>query len=1043
MPLTTIQTAFVAGEISPELFGRVDLAKYHQGASTMRNFFVNYRGGAASRAGTAYVGMCKQPGTAAAPRDIPFQFSLTQGYALEFGDNYMRVKFQGAYVTEAQNAITGITQAVPGVFSYANTNYTLANGDWIYVTGVGGIANFNGLTWIVESVSGDNFTVTDLFGNPVDTTAFPAYTSGGMLARIFTQATPYAAVDLPYLKFTQSADTMTLVCVNTTTSTEYAPYELKRLGATDWTLTQDSFGASIGAPTGVTVTAQSSTTVSTWYSYVVTAVDAQTGEESVASVSAGVENNDIAVYAGSNTITWNPVDGAGSYNVYKATPSYGAGVPVGVLYGYAGSSLGPTFTDTNITADFTTVPPVHTDPFARGAIVSVAVSAQGASYTQATVGYTVNSSTGSGFVGSPIIIGGKLAAFLVVTGGANYKSGDSITITDSGSGSGATVTLTIGPASGTYPSTVAYYQQRRFYGSSLNNPDTYWATQPGAFLNMDSSTPVSDADAIVGTPWAQQVNGLQFLVPMPGGLVVLTGKGAWQLNGGNSAAITPADQDANPQAYNGCNNIVPPITINYDILYVQSKGSVVRDLSYNFFVNIYTGTDMTVLSSQLFTNRTILQWAWAEEPYKLVWAVRDDGIMLSLTYLKEQDVYAWTRHDTNGLFIGVCSITEPPVDALYLIVKRFVNGRWNYYSERMNDRTWESVEECWCVDCGLAYPMGYPDATLTPAAANGTQNISGTIVIVGGVNYTNPTIRAVDPTNAGSGATFSTTVVGGVITEIVPVTTGQNYAGGTQLVITDATGSGAVAQPIITNEIDFKASGAVFSSETVGSVIRVGGGVANVTNYISPTEVVADIVEPITVTVPNDPSNTPVPAASGDWTLTAPTTVVSGLNHLEGLTVAILADGSVLPNQTVANGSVTLPQPYSAIIVGLPFTAQLQTLYLDPPGQPTTPQSRRKNIYSLAVRASASRGMQCGANQPDASTQPSAATIPWTNMKKLKERSATVHAGRSIPLFTGDSFINIPANWDSKGQLAIQQTYPLPANILGCVAYYQVGDTPG
>jgi hypothetical protein len=74
----------------------------------------------------------------------------------------------------------------------------------------------------------------------------------------------------------------------------------------------------------------------------------------------------------------------------------------------------------------------------------------------------------------------------------------------------------------------------------------------------------------------------------------------------------------------------------------------VRDLSYNFYVNIYTGTDMTVLSNHLFADRTLREWAYAEEPYKIVWAVRDDGILLGYTYMKDQEVYAWTRHDTQG-----------------------------------------------------------------------------------------------------------------------------------------------------------------------------------------------------------------------------------------------------------------------------------------------------------------------------------------------------------------------------------------------------------
>ena len=1153
MPTVSIQSSLAAGELAPSLLGRVDLQKYTSGTSTCRNFFVNYRGGVESRAGLAYVGTCKQPGTSAPPRDIPFQFSITQGYVLEFGDYYMRVKYNGAYVTESPETISGITQANPAVININSHGYSV--GDWIYIENIVGMTYFNGLTWIVSSVVDTNhIEVTDLFGNSVNSTLFPAYVSGGTAARIYTNTSaPYAAVDLPYLKYTESADTMTLTCVNTATQTQYPPYELARISNTDWTFTQSTFSATISAPTGLSGNPSSSSTQTTWYSYVVTAVNDNTGEESVASAPCYVYNNDIAQYSGSNNLVWNSVSGATSYKVYKATPSYAAQVSASSLYGFVGYALGEAFTDTNITADFTQVPPTHNNPFAIGAITAVNITAQGdGNYDQTTVGYTVSTSTGSGFAGTPIVSNGKIVGFNIQNGGQNYAPTDTITFTDSGggkatgtmtftanpspgsnvvylnnlslswvaapattqqtaiqgsseltcqetadflnstletswavasysasgnvltitykqpgtagngytlqnssapvtfsgttltgggtAGTGATGTLSIGVTTGTYPSVCAYYQQRRVYGSSLNYPDEYWMSKPGLFKNFDVSTPTVADDSISGSPWSQQVNGIQWLVPMPGGLVVLTGKGAWQVTGGSQAAITPSNQDAIPQAYNGVNNLVPPITINYDILYVQAKGSIVRDLSYNFFVNIYTGTDLTVLSNHLFLGNTITQWAWSEEPYKIVWAVRDDGILLSLTYLKEQDVYAWTRHDTNGLFVSVASVTEPPVDAVYVITKRYVQGAWRYYSERMDNRIWNNVEDSFCADSALTNTINYPNATLTPAVSTGTNNISSVLVINGGKNYTSPKITAVDSTGSGSNATFTATVSSGVITAITPTTDGQNYTPGyTELVITDSTGSGAIAQPIITNNVNFVASSSVFTSANVGDVIRVGGGKATVTSYVSGTEVVANITQPITQTVPNDPNNLPVPAAPNNWSISTPITTVTNLNHLEGLEVCILADGSVVPNQTVTNNSITLPYAASKIVIGLPYVCQVQTMYLDYPGQSTI-QNRRKNITSVGVRVANTRGIQIGADQPDASAQQNNATIPWTNMQEIKERNNLVSAGSAVPLYTGDHFKNITSGWDVRGQIAIQQTYPLPATILAVMAYWTPGD---
>ena len=1065
MGFSSMQHGFSAGEFSPRLFGRNDLAKYAMGCSTLRNFFVDYRGGASSRAGCAYIGMCKQgaPNTGGTatdnpPRDITFQFNISQGYALEFGDEYMRIKSNGAYVVETGKNISAATTANPLVLTV--TSHGFLNGDWVYISDMGGMTELNGLTWIVTGAATNTIQVTTLFDVTVNSTNFSIYTSGGTAARIYTVASPYAAIDLPFLKFTQSADTMTLTCVNQDTNTEYPSYQLVRQGATDWVFTEDSFASSISAPTAVAVTANSSGATTTFYSYVVTAVSGLTGEESVASTPGTVKNNDISVNAGSNVITWTGTTGATSYNIYSTIPSYNAAVPAGSSFGYLGTAFGNQFVDTNIIADFTTVPPVHKNPFARGNIASVTPTNTGGSYTQTDVGYNITTSTGSGAVILPIVTNGNVVGYIVQNGGSNYDDSDTITITSSGSGHDATAILNIGPQSGTYPGTCAYFQQRRAYAFTLNQPDTYFMSQPGAFNNMDSSIPTTDSDSIIGSPWAQQINGIQFLVPMPGGLVILTGEGAWQLSGGQGGALTPISQEATPQAYNGCHFHIPPIVVNYDILYVQSKGSIVRDLAYNFFVNIYTGTDMTVLSNHLFDFHQLQQWDYAEEPFKIVWAVRDDGVMLSLTYLKEQDVYGWARHDTNGLFIGACSVTEPPVDAIYIITRRYIEGEgeWVYYSERMDDRNWLTVEDCFCVDAGLTLPMTFPNAVLTPAAANGTNNISALNIISGGTGYTAPTILASDPTKEGTGFEATVTVTGGIITGYTITDEGEGYQPGTEIIISDSTGSGGVISPIITNNVTFTTSASVFDSDNEGDVIRIGhnnvspsasfsivpngGGKAVITEYVSGTEVVANIIEPITNILPNDPNDTPVPVNPDYWSLSTPVTSVSGLNHLEGMEVAILADGSVVANQIVEDGSIDLPAAYSSVTVGLPFTAQLQTLYLDPPS-PMTTQGKRKNIQAVTVRVQNSRGLFVGTNQPDASTQPNGQAPEWTGLYEMKQRNATQVPGSAIPLYTGDLRELVAGDWKKPGQIAIQSQYPIGLNILAIIPEWQIGDNNG
>jgi hypothetical protein len=1152
LTIPIIETSFNSGELSPSLYGRVELPKWHSGCSVARNMVVNYKGGLFSRAGTAEVGICKQPASATStpPRIIEFRFNIYQSYILEFGDYYMRVVVDGAYVTEAAFNISAISTANPGVFTVPGHNYV--NGDWIFLNAILGPITLNGIIAIVQNVAGNNFNLTDPFGQGISTLGLPAYTGGGTIARIYRLATPYAAVDLPYLKFTQSADVMTLCLVNQVTLTEYPTQELTRLAANSWTLTPPAIASSIGPPLSTSAVTSGGSYTAT-YSYVVTAIDAITNDESIASaIATAPTGHDISESFGVNTVYWAPPAGQVlGYNVYKCTPSFTATPisPIGQLFGFVGSTTGATtWQDTNIIPDFTTVPPQHSNPFANGQILGALMTNGGANYTGATIA-TMVSATGSGAVltpivqdasnsgtahvvqevlteteghgyqptdtivitdsnntGSPsgatavpIIQNGKVigvtvtnngtgtyhasttsaamvsstgagATFLVFIGsagastitgiavndpGQGYLPTDTISITDSGGGAGATAIPIVGPQSGNAPGLAGYFQQRRMYAASLNNPDTYEFSQPGSYTNFDASIPPIDSDAITGTPWALQVNGLQWAINMPGGLIVATGEDCWQLTGSGAAnsPITPSQQNAAQQQSNGFSATVPPIKIDYQLLYVQALGSIVCSLNYNFYANIYTGEDVTVLSSHLMQNYSIVQWAWAREPYKVLWSVRSDGKMLALTWVKAQEVAGWTRHDTNGIAVSVASASEPPVNAVYWVIKRYIQGKgqWAYFMERMDNRLWLNIENVWAVDCGLSLPMPAPAATLTASAASPSYGCLAGPVVSGGANYTAPVGTITDLAGTGFGASVSSvTVVGGAITAFTISPEGQGYLNPI-VTFTDSTGSGAAAEVILDTTLTFNASAAVFAAGNVASIIRMGGGKGTITSYVSPTQVKASMAIPITATVPDDPYLTPLPAAAGSWTMTAPVTVVTGLNDLNGMQVTGLADGNVIPLTTVQTGQITLANAASAITVGLPFLPQAQSMHADIPGQMI--QGKRKRIQGITVRFSNTRGAQLGQDQPIAAVQPNQAELPWNVSPNLMTEQLPYlndpTAGVAVPMFTGDYYFSIAGDYTttdgqpSPGMVAVQQPYPLPLEILCLIPELDVGDLTG
>ncbi len=767
MAQPVMQFSFNSGEWAPALNARVDISKYHSGAALLHNFFVDYRGGATARGGTKYIIQTLSGNTV---RLIPFQASLTVSYVLEFGSGYVRFINNGAPVLESPTTISGITQANPAVVHDVAHGYT--TNDWIKIQNIVGMTQVNGNYYIVIVIDVDHYSLLDLFSNPIDSSAFSAYVSGGTASRIYTLASPYSAAELADIKFAQNVNTLIFCHPN------HPPYILTLITATNWTLAAITFGSTIAAPTGQAV----ATTLaggSVDYAYVITAVDANGQESEISAFATLAAKTDLRSVAGTNTVSWSAVTGAVSYNVYKAEPSYAGAVPAGSAFGFVGNVSGLSLIDSNISPDFSQGPPVAENPFFGTGVQTVTITAAG-DYTNQTVpsvsfsggggtgaagmvvcgiiAASIASSSGGWAVGNNFtlsggavlsvtsVAGGVITGVAVVNPGAlttgatntNSPSGyisttgsgfsasfnvtwavTSVGITSPGidyatppavafSSGAATAVAVLGAPSAGNPTVPSFFQQRLVLAGPVSNPQQFNMSQTGSYFNYDVHNPIEADDAITGTLVSGQLNTIQSLIAQPQGLITLSDKQAWLLNGGGpGTAVTPSSLVANSQAYNGASK-PPPIVANDHILYVQSKNSIVRDLAFNFYVQVYTGTDISILSSHLFYGFSILEWAWAEEPFKIVWAVRNDGTLLSLTFLKEQDLVAWAHSNTQGSFKSVASVTETvsigTVDALYTVIQRTINGQTVQYIERMAELAYPNgLTDAWCVDAGLQY----------------------------------------------------------------------------------------------------------------------------------------------------------------------------------------------------------------------------------------------------------------------------------------------------------------------------------------------------
>ena len=1104
-----ILSSFSAGEFSPHLYARVDLQKYHAGAQTMRNFFVDYRGGASSRAGTQYV--AKAWDWVNKVRLIRSAFNQQQQYVLELGNFYMRFIQNGAYILDSPGAgagqgdfaVTGVTNANPAVLSTAGDPGVSWTGQEIFVRNVTGMPQINGRLFKATRTGAGTFSLQDLDGTPIDSTTWGVWTAGGLATRVYTINTPWAAADLPLLKFTQSNDVMTL------THPSYRAQVLRRFADNNWTIGTLSFSTSQPAPIGqaaVNNPAGSTTT----YRYVITTLSADFKEESLASAPATVANALVMSTnaASFNTVSWTAVSGAGGYNVYRQREVPTNAPSTGDLYGFVGTTFNNGFVDHNIAPDFTLTPPQGNDPFSHGSIVSVPVTAGGAGYLAApdTI-LNITDTTGNGAQLIAVIAAGVITGVNVFNGGFNYAapsfaaatrvgSGASgtfqvaggnviaITVNVGGNGYAQNITWQFGTASGTWtvvngvvtagnivvpasglinglyawtstpdiiqtnagagatfgaavltsvgnnPGVVTYWQSRQVFAGSNPNPDGIWASQTDDFFNMNYSFPTRDDDAIAVNLVSQEANVIKWLVPM-NSLIVLTAKGAWKIegSGGVNDTITPTNLVATPQSFSGAAD-VPPIVVNYDVLYVQAKGSMVRDLNYDFYTNVYTGRDISVIASHLFFGHTIVEWGYCEEPFKVIWAVRDDGVLLSLTYLKDQDMYAWARHDTQGLFTSVATVTEGIEDVAYFVVRRMINGKQVQFIERMVSRSWASdVTKVWAVDNGQRLPLTFPAANAFPNAghtglfANPVPTITGAVVITGGHGYSAGTIcNVTDGTGQGVGAIATPTIVAGVITAVAMTGTLTGYKN-PQVTFFDpaGTGVGAAAQITLQSILDIWADAAVFAGGNVGNTVRINGGRGVVLTAPTNQHITVAMLTPMTSFWP---------PAQGAWSMTAPVASVI-LSHLPNTQVTGLVDGNLIPaTATDANGTLALPAAGTDITVGLGYQAQLLSLYLDTGASPTN-LSKRSTVPAVTVQLVNSRGLKVG--------------YDFDNVVEMKDRDANGDsapaAGVATPLFTGPKRILIPPKYQYPGQVAVQQDYPLPATILGLIPEIQVGDS--
>jgi len=234
-----------------------------------------------------------------------------------------------------------------------------------------------------------------------------------------------------------------------------------------------------------------------------------------------------------------------------------------------------------------------------------------------------------------------------------------------------------------WPSVVSHYDQRRLLFHSSIYPQGIWGSKIADLYRWDRPTPGRDTDALFTQIVSDVLEDIRGFAPMRVGLI-FTGQGEWVLRGSQGEAVNRTNLDLKRQSAWG-SSWLNPIPIGNGVIFNTAKSNMVRDIYplYGLYTDTWDGDEISWQARHLFENHTLVSWGFQSTPFAVLWMVREDGVLISLTYDRKREVISWAQHVTDGAFETVCVVPEPPEDAVYVVVRRTQNGTTVRWFERM------------------------------------------------------------------------------------------------------------------------------------------------------------------------------------------------------------------------------------------------------------------------------------------------------------------------------------------------------------------------
>jgi hypothetical protein len=629
-----IKNSFIKGEISPYLLARTDLEQYNSACEMVHNYIVRYTGGANRRFGTSFIAPALGPS-----RLIPFVISATESYVLEFGNQILRFYTKHAQVTTAPGS--GIPYQIATPFNTATDDL-----------------------WGIQYAQVGSVLYMTHPNHPPQKLIREAETSWFMVQPGF-YGPPTTQQDIDY-----SQGTISIALSNTQVGVGGAVASAPVFLAGD-------IGRGVIAGTGIG-----------WITDVggTTATDPNTGGLLYNTAALNiVDSYDTNTYpAGQWKLRGGPLAffSAGTFNVNNSewkggrVFSFGKTIPVRTTTDYPVDNSWYAVTGT-------TSAPVQylegfTDSFRMQDLNSYVPFADG--YGQITA---ITDSTSCNIlilqIPSQTITNAWGVPLIAPTppGGWWFELPEFVP--------------------GNYPTCITVSQDRVWFASTPNNPQTFWGSGTGDYENFALGTLATSP--LRATLNSGTLDQMIWMITYQGNLVMGTYQSEYIVNGGAGqevisagSPITPTNINMIQQSRFGTINVTP-LLVNNELLFVQRQGNLVYEFAFNPLTSAYSSRNMN-LYNEVVTTGTFKEMYYQATPFKIVWLTDSNGFLVGLTYDKSQDVWAWHRQytgtDTNDSFVSICVIPDvnaevSAFDDFYCVTQRTINGAVAYYVEYMTD----------------------------------------------------------------------------------------------------------------------------------------------------------------------------------------------------------------------------------------------------------------------------------------------------------------------------------------------------------------------